>query len=92
VEGVSRAGEVVHGVAACGVVDQRRIRPARARLTSAPSGDQVRKILWSEIRRAHVRGGLPGHITDAAGAGVEDRRQVVAFGRKPQDFADRVRR
>jgi hypothetical protein len=63
--------------------------PGTARvITSAPSGDQVRKILWSEIRDAHVRGGLPGHITDAQVPEWKIDGRVVAFGRKPQDYSD----
>jgi len=57
-------------------------------VTTAPSGDQVRKILWAEIRKAHARAGLPGHVTDAAVPEWKIDGQVVAFGRKPQDYAD----
>jgi hypothetical protein len=55
-------------------------------VTSAPSGHQVRTILWREIRRAHARGGLPGSITDAQVPEWKIDGEVVGFGRKPQDF------
>lgn len=55
-------------------------------ISTAPSGDQVRKILWKEIRAAHLRAGLPGYITDADVPEWKIDGSVVAFGRKPQDY------
>lgn len=59
-------------------------------VTSAPSGNQVKAILWREIGRVHARGGLNGRVNQTewymkglAGAGKEE---LVAFGRKPDDY------
>lgn len=57
-------------------------------VTSAPSGDQMRKILWGEIRKAHRRGNLPGSITRAQTPSWTIGDQEVAFGRKPADYVD----
>lgn len=57
-------------------------------VTSAPSGDQMRKILWGEIRKAHARGNLPGSITRAQTPSWTINGQEVAFGRKPADYID----
>lgn len=57
-------------------------------VTSAPSGHQVRAILWREIRRAHRRGNLPGTITDAQVPEWKIDGEMVAFGRKPADLID----
>lgn len=51
-------------------------------VTSAPSGDQL-KIVWGEIGKAHLRGGLPGTINKAPEWVIGEER--VAFGRKPPD-------
>lgn len=57
-------------------------------VTSAPTGAQVRAILWREIGRAHARGNLVGrtnqtewHMSMPAG-----NEEMVAFGRKPAEF------
>jgi hypothetical protein len=61
-------------------------------VTTAPSGPQVRAILWREIGRAHARGGLAGRVTQTewwmqAGAGGHGgHEEMVAFGRKPSDY------
>lgn len=55
-------------------------------VTTAPSGDQVRLILWGEIRAMQERGGLPGTITRGRIPEWTINDRVVAFGRKPQDF------
>lgn len=52
-------------------------------VTSAPTFNQVRAILWREINRAHKRGGLPGH-TNQTEWHIDG--ELVAFGRKPQDM------
>lgn len=59
-------------------------------VTSAPSGHQVRAILWREIRRAHRRGNLPGSITDAQVPEWKIDGELIAFGRKPADLTDSV--
>ncbi len=51
-------------------------------VTSAPTFEQVRAILWREIGRAHALGKLPGHLNQTEWfVGGE----LVAFGRKPAD-------
>jgi hypothetical protein len=57
-------------------------------VTSAPSGPQVKAILWREIGRLHTRGGLPGRTNQtewymSTGVG---REELVAFGRKPDEY------
>jgi len=58
-------------------------------VTTAPSGHQVRAILWKEIRRAHARAGLPGTITAGAVPEWKIDGEIVAFGRKSMDRADK---
>jgi hypothetical protein len=57
-------------------------------VTTAPSGDQVRKILWGEIRQLHTKGGLSGSITRAQNPSWTIGDVEVAFGRKPADYVD----
>ena len=57
-------------------------------VTSAPTGEQVRAILWREINRAHVKGKLSGRTNQTewwmpTGDGGEE---IVAYGRKPDEF------
>lgn len=53
-------------------------------VTTAPTNDQVRSILWTEIRRAHRRAGMPGRVTEDAQ--WKDRHgDIVGIGRKPSD-------
>jgi hypothetical protein len=61
-------------------------------VTTAPTGKQVRAILWREIGRAHAKGLLPGRVTQtewwmpvASGSGGEH-EEMVAFGCKPSDY------
>lgn len=56
--------------------------PDRVALTTAPTGAQVKAILWQEIADAHAQGGLGGqlNLTEWRIGG-----KLVAFGRKPQD-------
>jgi hypothetical protein len=52
-------------------------------VTTAPTGAQVRAILWKEINRAHDRGHLSGRTNQTEWfVGNE----LVAFGRKPSDY------
>lgn len=53
-------------------------------VTSAPTGHQVKAILWREINRMHKRGGLKGrtNLTEW----YDDAGELVAFGRKPNDY------
>jgi len=57
-------------------------------VTSAPTAQQVRAILWREIGRCHARGKLRGRLNQTEwlmdmGQGKEE---LVAFGRKPDDY------
>jgi hypothetical protein len=52
-------------------------------VSTAPSFNQVRGILWREIGRAHRRGGLVGRVNQTEWLiGPE----LVGMGRKPQDY------
>jgi hypothetical protein len=51
-------------------------------LSTAPSNDQVRALLWHEVNQAHAAGGLPGRVNQTEWwIGTT----MVAFGRKPAD-------
>lgn len=52
-------------------------------VTTAPTDNQVKAILWREITRAHRKGNLPGRITLDAQWKIQD--ELVAMGRKPAD-------
>lgn len=56
-------------------------------VTTAPTFQQVRAILWREIRRAHSLASLPGRVNQTEWIlpvnGVDE---LVAFGRKPADY------
>jgi hypothetical protein len=53
-------------------------------LTTAPTGDQVKAILWREINRLHSRIGLPGRVNLTE---WYMGNELVALGRKPGDNA-----
>lgn len=63
-------------------------------ITTAPSWPQVQTILWRELRRRHLQGGLPGRITSdchwllgAAGTKrLDASEEIVGMGRKPADY------
>lgn len=56
-------------------------------VTTAPTGPQVRIILWHEIGRAHQRGNLAGRINQTEWMmKVGNREESVAIGRKPSDY------
>lgn len=56
-------------------------------VTSAPSGNQVKAILWREIARVHERGKLPGRLNKTEWyLDINGREELVAFGRKPADY------
>lgn len=63
--------------------------PGEARVvTTAPTGDQVRAILWTEINgafaKAAARGNpFPGRINETD---WKLDKQLIAFGRKPSDY------
>jgi hypothetical protein len=51
-------------------------------LSTAPSNDQVKALLWHEVNQAHAAGGLPGRVNQTEWwIGTT----MVAFGRKPAD-------
>jgi hypothetical protein len=52
-------------------------------VSTAPTYNQVRGIVWKEIRRAHVKGKLRGRINMNCEWLVGD--ELVAIGRKPAD-------
>jgi hypothetical protein len=52
-------------------------------VTTAPTGDQVKAILWREIGDLHARGDLPGR-TNLTEWYIGDR--LVGLGRKPQEY------
>lgn len=51
-------------------------------VTTAPTGAQVKAILWRYIRKAHRRGRLSGRLNQTEWH-IDD--ELVAFGRKPAD-------
>ncbi len=57
-------------------------------VTSAPTGPQVRAILWREIGRMHSKNNLSGRTNqtewwlDPTGS----KEEIVAYGRKPSEF------
>lgn len=57
-------------------------------VTTAPTNDQVRIILWKEIGRAHQRGDLQGRVNQTEWKMmVGDKEETVAIGRKPNDYS-----
>jgi hypothetical protein len=54
-------------------------------VTSAPTGQQVRAILWREMHRMHSGGRLPGEMNQTEWLIDGD---LVALGRKPSDYDD----
>ena len=57
-------------------------------VTSAPSGPQVKNILWREITRMQAKGGLAGRTnqTEWFMMNPDGQEEIVAFGRKPDDY------
>lgn len=56
-------------------------------VTTAPTANQVNKILWREIRKAHLKAGLPGRIAGGTGTSIPEWSidgVDVAYGRKPE--------
>lgn len=57
-------------------------------VTTAPTGQQVKVILWKEIGRAHTHGKLIGRVNQTEWiVEVEGKEEVIAFGRKPSDYS-----
>lgn len=58
-------------------------------VTTAPTNDQVRIILWKEIGRVHDRGKLAGRVNETEWkmvVGATTKEETVAIGRKPNDY------
>lgn len=56
-------------------------------VTSAPSGPQIKAILWREIGRAFMKGRLDGRVNQTEWyRSVGGKEEIVAFGRKPDDL------
>ena len=57
-------------------------------VTSAPSGPQIKAILWREIGRAFMKGRLPGRVNQTEWfLPVNGKEEQVAMGRKPDDYS-----
>jgi hypothetical protein len=52
-------------------------------VTLAPTGHQVKAILWREIKRIHAAGKLPGYITQTEWK--TDIGELIGMGRSPKD-------
>lgn len=52
-------------------------------VTSAPTRDQVRALLWREINKVHRAGGLPGRTNQTEW--IFDPGEIVGFGRAVRD-------
>ena len=77
------------GILAAWWIDTHKLGEAFV-VTTAPTGPQVKVILWKEIGRAHGRGNLPGRINTTGcewKADVNGKEEVVAMGRKPNDYS-----
>jgi len=53
-------------------------------VTTAPSSDQVRKVMWEYIRKTHAQYGLRGTVSENA-EWKDENRNIVGYGRKPSD-------
>lgn len=58
-------------------------------LTTAPTGPQVKALLWKEINRLHARAKLPGY-TNLTEWYIETNgnSELAAFGRKPSEYSE----
>ena len=52
-------------------------------VTTAPTGRQVKAILWREINRAHLKAGLPGRMNMVE---WHIGKELVAFGSSPHNY------
>lgn len=57
-------------------------------ITTAPTGPQVKAVLWREIARRHSEGNLPGRMntTEWLCQVASGKEELVAMGRKPSDY------
>ena len=58
-------------------------------VSSAPTQTQVEAILWREIGRAHRKGDLIGRITSGQVPAWKIGQEIIGYGRKPQDLANK---
>jgi hypothetical protein len=70
----------------CWWLDTRPSEQTRV-LTTAPTSNQVVKIMWEYIRKLHRKHKLRGDVSEAAEWKSED-RDVIGYGRKPADRND----
>lgn len=58
-------------------------------LTTAPTGPQVKALLWREINRLHSKADLPGYtnLTEWY-LNTGSKNEMVAFGRKPSEHSE----
>lgn len=68
-------------------IDQHPIGEAFV-VTTAPSSNQVEGIMWRELSETHENANLPGRITWGQVPAWKIGDRMVAFGRKPADYAD----
>lgn len=54
-------------------------------VTSAPTGAQVKAVLWREMGRGHKRASLGGRMNQLEW--YDDENELVAFGRKPAEHS-----
>jgi hypothetical protein len=75
------AGRVIAWWIACHPIGEARV------VTTAPTGDQVRAVLWQEVARAHSSGHLPGRLnqTEWWVTLPDGREELVGIGRKPAE-------
>ena len=56
-------------------------------VTTAPTFDQVRAVLWREVRRAHAKHRLPGRVNQTEiFRVVHGQDELVGYGRRPTDI------
>jgi hypothetical protein len=75
------------GLLAAWWIDSHKLGEAFV-VTTAPTNDQVRIILWKEIGRAVQRGNLPGRVNQTEWkVMVGEKEETVGIGRKPNDYS-----
>lgn len=60
-------------------------------VSTAPTGAQVEAILWRELGAAHAQVDLKGHIAHGGYPKWMIGKEMVAYGRKPTDYADPIK-
>ena len=74
-------------ILACWWIDIHKLGEAFV-VTTAPTNDQVRIILWKEIGRAQQRGSLPGRVNQTEWkVQVLGKEETIGIGRKPNDYS-----